>query len=130
MLITEVAMRDHQRPSWYVVRASKLLAASAWSGQGYRLRVEQPAEVMALIEEIGIPLLVLDREPGDDWPHHRLLARVIEEFPDRWRLLEHYRGQPDYPGIELFAYRGSRIECFSPARLKQAIGTIGVSPGR
>ncbi len=127
MLISEVARRDPERPSRYIVRATKLLAQAGWSGIGYELLLESPAEVMSAIEEIGIRLLVIDLEPGRGFEHHALLRRTVEAFPPKWRLLERVRGEPDFPGIEVYRYNGPNPRPFDPGRLAEFRDPAGKS---
>jgi hypothetical protein len=119
MLITEVAMRDPERPSRYIVRATKLLARAKWSGISYELRLGTPAKIMTAIEETGIRLLVIDLEPGRDYEHHALLQQTVKAFPAKWELLEHVRGEPGFPGIMVYRYSGQESRPFDPDRLAE-----------
>jgi dolichyl-phosphate-mannose-protein mannosyltransferase len=127
MLISEVAMRDSERPSRYILRATKLIAQAKWSGVGYELLLASPAEVMAAIESIGIRLLVIDLEPGRSYEHQDLLQQTVKAFPARWRLLEHVRGEPDLPGIEVYRYRGQSLRPFDTDRLAEFMELPGRS---
>jgi hypothetical protein len=72
-----------------VFRASKVLAESTWTGGRYRLRVESPAEVMALIESIPVGLIAIESDPRrwGQLPHLRLLAATIAAHRQRFRLI-------------------------------------------
>jgi hypothetical protein len=78
MFIAEMAALDPHRPSYTIIRASKLLAASAWSGAGYQSFYQTPDQVRAAIEKAGIGLVVIDSSPFPTPPHEILLMAAMD----------------------------------------------------
>ena len=75
-----------RRPNQMVLRASKVLARSTWTGHRYDLMVHNGPETMAMIERIPVGLLIMDSDPRR-WslPHMRLLAETIAANPRLFR---------------------------------------------
>ena len=101
MFIAEIAMRE-RRPGHIVLRASKILAKSEWTGRNYEALYHTPAEVMSYLEQIPVGVLVSDRSipVQDQREHHRLLNQMLEAYPQRWELVGTYpltRGGTQYP---------------------------------
>lgn len=85
MLIAEIAQAAPQ-PALYLVRASKLLADSDWSGVDYKLLMN-PQQVEAALHSIPVRFIVVDRfqsESGD--PHWNLVWNIVEHNPQQWVL--------------------------------------------
>jgi hypothetical protein len=92
--ISEVAMRDHPRPKHFVLRASKLLAQSGWSGGSYRLLYNTPQEMSAFLTNIPVDYVIFDASrSGHETPHHSVLRQVLQSYPDSWGLLATYSGE-------------------------------------
>jgi hypothetical protein len=77
MFIAELAERDVHRPSFTVLRASKLLATSTWSGSGYESFYQTPEQVRAAIAKSGAGYVVTDGSPDAMPPHDKLLITTI-----------------------------------------------------
>jgi hypothetical protein len=77
--IAEVAMRDPDRPSHTVSRASKVLSTSDWLGRGYALTYATDAELKAFIDETDFDGVVIDRAVPEVFQteHHDQIARVM-----------------------------------------------------
>jgi hypothetical protein len=84
--IVEIAVRDRNRPAHTVWRGSKLLALSTWAGRGYRLRTNDDAAVLTLLEQADIRYIVIDGS-AERLRHQRQLLRVIESYPTRFAPL-------------------------------------------
>lgn len=84
--IARVAVLDRQRPSHTVWRGTSLLSLSTWAGRGYRLRTEDAAEVIDLLDQAAIEFVVVDLsvEPA---PHHIQLREAIEAHPNRFEFV-------------------------------------------
>lgn len=88
MLISEIAVRD-QRPGRTILRASRILSASGWNGNNYRLLIDSADEIVRFLELIPVGLVVIDRTPDRrDWPHQRLLEQAV--LRPEWRLVRTY----------------------------------------
>jgi hypothetical protein len=84
--IVEIAVRDRNRPTHTVWRGSKLLAMATWAGRGYRLRTDDDAAVLTLLEQAAIRYIVIDRS-AERLRHQQQLLRVIENYPARFAPL-------------------------------------------
>jgi hypothetical protein len=98
-LVTEFAMQDperHRRPSWRVLRGSKMLASSTWMGAGYRMRYESVFEVLAALENWHVSVVVLAKSHAPP-PHMGLLREAMRQAGGAWIP------QPSpLAGVELF----------------------------
>ena len=87
-MIAEMAMREY-RPGHRILRATKVLGISSWSGAGYRLVDDSPEQVLAYLDAVPVDLLVIDVKVRPDRPrdeHTSLLLSTAEQHSDRWRL--------------------------------------------
>lgn len=77
-LIAELALRDKHRcnSSWTIVRASKFMAESGWTGSGYQALFKTEAEFLAALRRDGITWIVEDTgvESHYETQHNRQLA--------------------------------------------------------
>jgi len=90
MFISEVAMRE-RRPGHVILRASKVLSQSDWDGERYELLHRDPQETMKYLESIPVQVLVLDARPSARRrAHHENLLKMLEMYPDRWKLFGVY----------------------------------------
>jgi hypothetical protein len=89
MFISEMALAE-RRPTHVVLRASKLLSRSAWSGMGYSTPFATSEQINAYLRKIPVGILVLQQKPERPRPHHDLLSRMVASHPDSWRLLGTY----------------------------------------
>lgn len=88
-----VVAETERRPGSMVARGTKLLAESAWNGNGYRSRVSDCGDVERLVDETGIDTIVLDGfapPAGERAPHHDVLRGCLEKMP-AWRQCERVR---------------------------------------
>src|SRR5262249_50703021 len=95
-VIAEMAMRE-ARPGHRILRASRVLGTSSWSGRGYRLLYDSPEEIQAYLDSVPVDLLVIDARLRRDRPqddHTPLLLTLVEQHPDLWPLV----GSPSPPG--------------------------------
>jgi hypothetical protein len=85
--IAEVAVAE-RRPDHFVMRASKALATSTWSGSHYRMRFSDPAQVADYLEGIPVGLVAVDSDGNAPWPPHlKQLQAALRLHSDRWQLL-------------------------------------------
>jgi len=89
MFISEVALAE-RRPSHIVLRASKFLSKSSWSGYGYSTSFHTVDAIEARLREAPVGILVLQRKPDRPREHHDLLLKMVEFRPGVWRLLGSY----------------------------------------
>lgn len=89
MFISEMALAE-RRPAHVVLRTSKLLSRSTWSGLEYSTPFATAEEVNDYLRKIPVGILVLQQKPERPRPHHDLLLRMVASHPDSWRLLGTY----------------------------------------
>jgi hypothetical protein len=89
MFISEMALAE-RRPGHIVLRASKLLGVSDWSGRLYSSSFNTVAEVEARLKEIPVGVLVLQQRPSPERTHYDLLRQIVASHPDAWRLVGVY----------------------------------------
>ena len=77
----------------YVVRSSKILSESNFMGTDYRLRAQTPAEVGAILRNLGAQHIVVERRVGGNlFPHSSLVEAFLTEQGSGYRkqaTLEH-----------------------------------------
>jgi hypothetical protein len=106
-LISHIAMNE-KRPGHFVLRGTKVLGVSEWTGGSYRLRHETPEQVMTYLESIPVRILIIDSERrGGERDHHTLLIRMLEQYPQKWVLSGVFpqRGPRNLPLPEIRTYR-------------------------
>jgi hypothetical protein len=111
MFITEVASRE-PRPRRIVLRSSKVLCRSGWSGENYRPLHRSAAELLAFLDK-GVQVVVVDRSSSDaTLEHHRLFAQTIRAYPDRWESLGRWpvqrAGRVFEGALEAYRYHPAR----------------------
>jgi 4-amino-4-deoxy-L-arabinose transferase-like glycosyltransferase len=85
--IVEAAIRDRNRPSHTVWRGTTLFSRGTWAGRRYRLRADDEAGVIQLLEQASVGVLVIDRSVTR-FRHQRQIENVIAAYPDRFGLIE------------------------------------------
>ncbi|HEY0149132.1 MAG TPA: glycosyltransferase family 39 protein [Allosphingosinicella sp.] len=84
--IAALAVRDPQLRG-YTVRASKLLAASDFMGNRYRLRFATPAEAAAEMRRLGLAGVVVAERPGvEEFAHRSQLAAALGDPASGFQL--------------------------------------------
>ena len=110
MFISEVAMHE-PRPGHMILRASKALAKSSWSGSGYAPLFKDDDEVLAFLMSGKIQYLAIDDAVPEDKrrEHQDQLQRVVEQHTDLFWLVasaEMIRdGQPQPAPVRLYKIR-------------------------
>jgi hypothetical protein len=91
MLIAEVALHE-DRPSRYVLRASKLLCTARWNGARYQTRFDSTAAISQMLQKIPVGVLLLDSSmPNKERrEHHAQLREMVRRFPETWRFVGYY----------------------------------------
>jgi hypothetical protein len=95
--IAEVAVRDEHRPARYILRSSKVMASSLWTGYRYRARTRTTEDVMKLIRDAAIGVVVIDLRPAVPVEHMRVLRQAVEEHPAEFKPIA-------IPGGRFLAY--------------------------
>jgi len=90
-LAAEVALRDTTRKN-YVVRSSQLLAKSDFMGNKYALRVNTPAAVLGLLDDVTCSAVAVAEGPGivPRFPHSDLLLSALRDPASPFRLARTY----------------------------------------
>ena len=110
MFISEVAMHD-QRPGRTVLRASKALAESTWSGSGYKPLFGDDDALFSFLTSGKIQYLAIDDAVPEDKrrTHQDQLKRVVEGHTDDFALIasaEMVRdGEPQSAPVRLYKIR-------------------------
>jgi len=105
-IISETAQRQPS-PSVFLVRASKFVADSDWSGADYRLRLASPEPLEEALRRVPINVVVVEREPLASGrthrePPHVALIRAVVQGPDGpWRLAERPAAETDAAGVQV-----------------------------
>ena len=106
--IAELGVRENYDKR-YVFRANKLLVNSSLHGEVYHLLYSSPHEVQQLLESIPVDVaVVLERRHGQaPQPHARLVAQMLEAYPERWKLIKSFPQlrPPSIAGTEISLYR-------------------------
>jgi len=86
VFVAERLLQDRSR-SEFVLRASKVLATSSWSGANYRLRFKTSDQVREFLDSIPVHYVVIDDfdyRQASPPTHHELLKKVMAEAPDQF----------------------------------------------
>lgn len=91
MFIAETAMRE-KRPGHIIRRGSKVLATQKWSGRDYEAVVDNPADLVALLEKEGINFILVDDSIPSAlfMPHHELVRTTVAEDSQNFALHRTY----------------------------------------
>jgi len=88
-IVAERLEHDHALAG-LVLRGSKVVAESTWSGSGYRLILRDPAEALDYLQSVPVRYVVIDRSAARN-PHRDLIEKTMlsapEVFPLRGRFL-------------------------------------------
>jgi GT2 family glycosyltransferase len=77
-----VSSLEEQRPASFIVRATKVLAETGWSGEGYRLVTTTPNAVSRRLDELDVDVVVLHTPLHlHPRPHHTLLQDTMRTDP-------------------------------------------------
>lgn len=82
--VAERLEHDHARAD-AVLRASKVIAASDWSGSNYHLLMNDPAEVLRYLQSIPVRYVVID-EAAPPSPHGELVREAVSLAPNVFSL--------------------------------------------
>jgi len=108
IFIAEMAQRE-RRPGHFILRSSKVLAKSAWSGGGYRLLYRTTEEVMRYLDEVPVGIVVvgdwLYQSKFESRQHYDQLNEVIKSHPQHWELLGSYPRRFAQAAGEIKLYR-------------------------
>lgn len=114
MFVAEAALADDRRPSRTIVRATKLLGSSKWSGAEYKTTYKNKEELQKLLEEGGYWAIVIDEAVSKQRPdnynkfaHMKDLEEICHEleFAERFTI---YRGGNAHEG-DLILYKSPRF---------------------
>ncbi len=123
MLIAEMALAQ-PKPKHVIVRASKLLTSTSWSGQSDHPLYQTVDEVAAVLDRVPISMLVID-DFGKRYTfhHHALLHELVKQRSDDWECVDTF-GPPDGTGPGPIAFYRRRHVAPRP------VGTMSIDlPG-
>lgn len=125
--VSEIAMRG-PRSRYFVVRSSKILARQTLMLQEYRSLFSDGAQIMEVLDRIPVSMVVIDDSTRQNVETHRvLIAKSVQEFPDRWELIDSVSKQT---GDQIRIYKLKGNEQKSLNRLSIDMGpTLGRSIG-
>ena len=106
-LVAEVAARDRDRPSHFVLRASKQLMHSTWNGLNYVSLFSDADQVRDALHRIPVGLIVVDALPGGTElkPHQRLLSQMLQKYGPEWEIIY---TQPGNSGDQIQVFASTR----------------------
>ncbi len=87
-LVAEVAVRE-TRPSSILLRGSKMLARSSWTGEHYRLVCQTEGDLLPLLDELRVEYVLVDS--FGDRPHDRLVQRTMLAAVGEWDLVKSFQ---------------------------------------
>ena len=134
--IVERLLGDRERTE-FVLRASKVLSQSSWSGQDYHLIFSTPEEVRDFLHSAPVHLIVLDEFIQDrsiPSPHHQMLKTVLTNSPEQFPLaFNSSAGVSQREGSSIHIYRNLAVRSGSVTDLeidmKRSLGrTIPIDP--
>lgn len=96
-----IAEHDPRRPSRYAVRASKLLAVTAWGADYYKPRATTEAAVLQQLDQVPVELVVFQSHVRNLRFHEALLRQTIQHNPGRFTRVE-----PADPSLEVYKMDG------------------------
>jgi hypothetical protein len=77
-----VSSLAEQRPASFIARATKVVAETGWSGEGYRLVTATQEEVCRRLDELALDVVILHTpENSRPRPHHTLLQSTMITSP-------------------------------------------------
>jgi len=88
MFVSEVAMAEKQRPGHTILRASKMLATSAWNGNDYKTQFSTQDAVIKALLESPVRLIVIDSAIPNPKPHNLLLRATVESHPQIFKRID------------------------------------------
>lgn len=88
LFVAGVALNE-ERPGHVVLRASKVLGHSSWTGSDYRPAFTSSQAMLEYLQEVPVGVIVFDRacDPAYWFEHHDRLQDLVEERPDVWELV-------------------------------------------
>ena len=109
--VSEVALQE-RRPGHIVLRGSKVLSRSTWTGGDYQSFFTSTADLAAYLQSIPIGVVAIDLSAVDrEWfEHMSLLCEMLAERPDTWKPIGAFdvvrNGEPQAAGLHLFRLQG------------------------
>jgi hypothetical protein len=102
-LISEMALLEPD-PKRYIIRSTKFLAASTWSGQNYRLLATSMDDCGRLLALVPVSFIVFDLRPAIDNPDHLILRAYLDSHASKWSLVRKFNPTGSTrPGVALYA---------------------------
>ncbi len=82
-----------------VLRGSKFLAHSSWSGQGYHLRFSDPAQISKALIEAKVDYAIVDFASAET-PHFKLLRQALEHSQSGYVMTAQFPIHPNYRPVD------------------------------
>jgi hypothetical protein len=114
MMIAETALAEDRRPNRYILRASKILSSSSWSGRDYKNYFNSANDIAEFLRQSCVDTIVFDTSinSADTPPHHQQLGQMLLEFTHDWALSGKYnivRNGKLFPNaIHVYRYVGPK----------------------
>ncbi len=88
--VAEMAMIEPE-PHSVILRASKVLTSSSWSGNQYALLFKDDSQLAAFLDSVPVEYVVLDRTPARRaFAHTAQLASLIHKHSEAWEWVRTY----------------------------------------
>jgi hypothetical protein len=125
VIIAETAQRS-PRPDLFLVRASKLVSDSDWSGLDYRLRLATKEDVARALDEVPVNLVVIETGGArvrSYKPDHdvRLVAAALRQPGSPWVLAATGRADADAAGPSALQVYRREPPLSNPVRLRVSL---------
>jgi hypothetical protein len=97
IFIATLAEHDHGN-GHVVLRASKVLSSSTWSGSDYRLAFANADEMDAALRRLRVDAIVVDTRAaeGPHAAHHRQLLEMLSRYPTHWPAMPSPAASPRF----------------------------------
>jgi len=79
-LIAETSLTERY-PASFVARASKVLAASSWNGDHYKLLTPTPSDATRRLDELALDIVIVELPSAGEPPHAALLRDTMANSP-------------------------------------------------
>ena len=121
IFISAVALRENRPFEHIILRASKVLAQSDWSGARYQALFHTTGDLMRYLQSVPVRIVIVETSPS--WKtevHQQLLLKTVRAFPDHWKSLGTYTRSTHMTAaeqIEIFEQLGVENQPNGPIKI-------------
>lgn len=93
-IIAEIAQRDARRPSFVVLRGSRLLGGGGFMKQDYLPRYRDIQDVLNAIRKYRVPVIVLEQSPeASQWVHNAQVRELVAASATTFQVVQRLPSQ-------------------------------------